>query len=277
MRPEGWLLYDPESYAFPEEIEEPDELSDDLDLLLSEDKSTSYLARLEKEKANSILLAQREPNFTSTPPVLEVLQGLASQIQVYRREIPDLDSLLQERRNAFNFSEQIDDAINTTTRRRNTILEVLSQKSNHHGPAPPPSRGRTRGSGERLGLSRLLGGSPSPEPEGRKRTLSSPVSNHIMDTTLRKIRAIPLPVPTPLDTTQPLHRPPPPEPLDGQSGTATPAGSVQNERMEGSEEGKAEISVSHLLTNVLVLQEFVLELAALVQVRAGLVGDLVFG
>lgn len=36
------------------------------------------------------------------------------------------------------------------------------------------------------------------------------------------------------------------------------------------------VSVSHVLTNVIVLQEFLLELAALVQVRAGLFGEVRF-
>ena len=33
------------------------------------------------------------------------------------------------------------------------------------------------------------------------------------------------------------------------------------------------VSVNHVLTNVIVLQEFLLEVAALVQVRAGLFGE----
>lgn len=51
----------------------------------------------------------------------------------------------------------------------------------------------------------------------------------------------------------------------------------------GKEEGADEedeveklVSVSHVLTNVLVLQEFLLELAALIQVRAGLFGEIKF-
>ena len=41
-------------------------------------------------------------------------------------------------------------------------------------------------------------------------------------------------------------------------------------------DGQKEVSVSHVLTNVIVLQEFLLELAALVQVRAGLFGEVRF-
>ena len=58
---------------------------------------------------------------------------------------------------------------------------------------------------------------------------------------------------------------------------------VQNEDVELNDEVdmKAEVeknmvTVSHVLTNVIVLQEFLLELAALVQVRAGLFGEVRF-
>jgi hypothetical protein len=44
---------------------------------------------------------------------------------------------------------------------------------------------------------------------------------------------------------------------------------------EGKEE-KDLVSVSHVLTNVIVLQEFLLELAAMVQVRAGLFDEVRF-
>jgi len=45
---------------------------------------------------------------------------------------------------------------------------------------------------------------------------------------------------------------------------------------EGDVEEQKLVSVSHVLTNVIVLQEFLLELAALVQVRAGLFGEVRF-
>jgi hypothetical protein len=46
---------------------------------------------------------------------------------------------------------------------------------------------------------------------------------------------------------------------------------------EEQEEGEEKlVSVSHVLTNVILLQEFLLELAALVQVRAGLFGEVKF-
>jgi len=55
----------------------------------------------------------------------------------------------------------------------------------------------------------------------------------------------------------------------------TDDGSVSEEKEAKSEEQKL-VSISHVLTNVIVLQEFLLELAALVQVRAGLFGEVRF-
>lgn len=38
-----------------------------------------------------------------------------------------------------------------------------------------------------------------------------------------------------------------------------------------------ETTLSHLLTNIVILQEFILELAAIIQVRASLFGEVQFG
>lgn len=57
----------------------------------------------------------------------------------------------------------------------------------------------------------------------------------------------------------------------------TDDGSVVGDKdREKEKEEEKLVSVSHVLTNVIVLQEFLLELAALVQVRAGLFGEVRF-
>ncbi|KAH8803188.1 Retinoic acid induced 16-like protein-domain-containing protein [Xylogone sp. PMI_703] len=56
----------------------------------------------------------------------------------------------------------------------------------------------------------------------------------------------------------------------------TPASEETKEEKEVAEAEKKLVSVSHVLTNVVILQEFLLELAALVQVRAGLLGEVKF-
>ena len=51
---------------------------------------------------------------------------------------------------------------------------------------------------------------------------------------------------------------------------------VEAEEEEAEAQGEKLASVSHVLTNVILLREFLLELAALVQVRAGLFGEVKF-
>lgn len=61
---------------------------------------------------------------------------------------------------------------------------------------------------------------------------------------------------------------------DGEGGTEE---NGEEDSAEKVVEEQTQASVSHVLTNVIVLQEFLLELAALVQVRAGLFGEVRFG
>lgn len=63
---------------------------------------------------------------------------------------------------------------------------------------------------------------------------------------------------------------------DGQSSVDGTEDSGVSGGREAELADKKLVSVSHILTNVIVLQEFLLELAALVQVRAGLFGEVRF-
>jgi hypothetical protein len=71
-------------------------------------------------------------------------------------------------------------------------------------------------------------------------------------------------------------------PVDkGDESPATGGEQFDDAREEAEIEAEEEeeeklVSVSHVLTNVILLQEFLLELAALVQVRAGLFGEVRF-
>jgi len=73
----------------------------------------------------------------------------------------------------------------------------------------------------------------------------------------------PIPFPNLRGTTEDVSK-------DGSvQGTDDGCGDGEGEKVEE----RKEVSVNHVLTNVIVLQEFLLELAALVQVRAGLFGE----
>lgn len=67
----------------------------------------------------------------------------------------------------------------------------------------------------------------------------------------------------------------------GEEGSVASKGEdteTETETETEQEEPEAEkmVSVSHVLTNIILLQEFILEVAALVQVRAGMFGEVKF-
>jgi len=68
----------------------------------------------------------------------------------------------------------------------------------------------------------------------------------------------------------------PTEPEVGPEDSSPKTGLRDDQKDSQDPQGKKTASVSHVLTNVIVLQEFLLELAALVQVRAGLFGEVQF-
>lgn len=61
----------------------------------------------------------------------------------------------------------------------------------------------------------------------------------------------------------------------GSETSSVRSGSVVTDAQAAEE--FSEISLSHLLTNIIILQEFILELAAIIQVRASLFGEVEFG
>ncbi|KAH8153095.1 uncharacterized protein LAJ45_02682 [Morchella importuna] len=292
MRPEGWLLFDPTSYEFDnsdesdgeEAWDELDDVENELAEIMGENTTTNPDISLRKERKRIIELkkANRTPRFTSTPPILAALQGLVCQIRTYRREIPDLNDKLAERKRAFQFTDELNEALLSSplvsppmsSPVRNSKLEAITprnlvrpsssntgrQRKYSGGSQPMQASRSSRGLAITPSQVRALspaaavitGGSPS-----------SPFNSHVTDTTMRRIKVL-----------QPgqagLHLPPPPEGESREGSVWSDAGTAP------FEEGTADFTLSHLLTNIMILQEFVLELAALVQVRASLFGDLKF-
>jgi len=306
MRPEGWLLFDPEAYEYdsPEDSdeEERDELEgmeDELVEIMGDtttvDNEDEILAEKERQRVRELKRARRQPNMTKTPPVIQTLQSLVEQIQVYRKEISDLDDKLAERRHAFEFTDELNEALAssplTSTGRtpqqqqqqqpssfmKNPMLESISARNLARPSSATPSRSAgfstptraSRGTGRNVMNSATPVRGISPAPNSAS---SSPFGTHVADTTQRRIKVL-----------QPgqkkLHLPPPPESesREGSIRGDTPTPTPPRDGEDG--DGKAverEFTLSHLLTNIMILQEFILELAALTQVRASLFGDVKF-
>lgn len=269
MRPEGWLLFDPNSYEFEGsgESDEDDELEDmenELAEIMGDNHEKDVFAQRERKRIIAIKKANRMPRFTSTPPVLEALQGLVSQIRAYRREIPDLDDKLAERKRAFQFTDELNEALLSSPLSsppippptRNSKLDSISPRNLvRPSSAAPAARQRqpSGGSGYPTSTTRSSrvpaqitstsssrGISPAAVAAGSP---SSPFNSHVADTTMRRIKVL-----------QPgqagLHLPPPPEGESREGSVRSDTGMPTTVAL--GEEG--DFTLSHLLTNIMILQ-----------------------
>ncbi|KAH0552872.1 hypothetical protein GP486_006926 [Trichoglossum hirsutum] len=306
MRLEGWLFVDPTKYKHYDSSDDEDEREENLnDEIFG--GSSDPLADLEKEQIRALKLACRTPSWSgeSTPPLLAVFQSLISQVNAHRAEIPHFDEYLAERKRVFQVSDELSEVTSTPlpipqqqpfnpsshqqAPIKSQTLDSISQRMfsstsrsaspssgqyGGYGYATPTRPGRLQAqrqqrplassrspSGRTYSPSPLRGSSPAPLP-----TPSFAAGD--ADVLKRRIGLLPprsdLKRPSFANIDEP-----------GQQPGSSYASSIRSgSEGEGADEGG--VTVSHLLTNVVILQEFMLELAALVQVRASLFGDVRF-
>jgi len=234
-------------------------------------------------------------------PVFQSLDTLVKQVQRFDQEIEHFDTYLAERRHVFKIGEEIESALKDTpalprrsdnsnatspTRKRNapqitTISERLLSENNSTTVSRSISpRGRQRGdqiTPTLLGRLSHLRISPSPSPS---KTASSAHSRSpfrkgsLSSTPPRGLRS-------PISPGNALHRKikiPVNASAMQHHAESVRSGDEISARSEslGSEargQDTVEVCLSHLLTNVIILQEFLLELAAIVEVRASLFSE----
>ncbi|OCK82903.1 hypothetical protein K432DRAFT_323349 [Lepidopterella palustris CBS 459.81] len=287
LRLEGWLSVEPSKYQFPPTSEQGDNID-------------------ENDHFYDMYQAARQPSWTpqSTPPLLACLQALQSQLDALRADIPDFDQHVATRKQAFRVHEDISEAMKPTPSQPRSARPSTELPAGTWTPQIPkhvlessatPSRSQSpRGRKEGLDLkhtpsaspapsSRLGGqtlvGSPvpsralSPAPKGqRQSTLMADVFSNlaeVADAGVLKRRIRFRRSPGERDVHIILGKAP--EPLNDSSGST-----VRAESEEELDQDIREASLGHILTNVIVLQEFVLELVALLQVRASLFGEVRF-
>ena len=239
----------------------------------------------------------------SNTPVLTTLDFLVKQVNDFRRDIESFDTLLRERRRELKAEEgperrssqsalrkSEDSSVGTrvpknTARQIGSISErLLSETPSAAGSRSASPRGRkqdTSSSSTFVGRLSHLRQSPSRSPSKPiSRAISpSPLRNDISADTPSKQASATSQIP-PLDPLQqeiriPLHRfSNDRETSDARSETS----SIRSDSMsiEPAGEQWREVTLSQILTNVIILQEFVMELVAIVQVRASLFGEVNF-
>jgi len=310
-RLEPWLLGDSVQHEASIDLENPsgdeadDSDHDDTITLRNKSNSGNRLSTSRTEKTDGIKITLQEPNWSSVPTssVFAALDSLVGQVEKFRREIQEFDTYLAERRHVFRVGEGIDKA-----------LANDMPPSRRSGDSARPSVSRTRRlpqlgsiSGRLMSEASSATGSRSSSPRGRQ--LNDPSTSKLVDR-LTHLRISPSPNPS-----KRASRAFSPSPLQQDPIASIPSGRVptpmgpgdalrqkikikttlneQNYVRDISSETSSirsesvtpevkhaeetrEVTLSHLLTNVIILQEFMLELVAIVQVRASLFREVRF-
>ncbi len=241
-----------------------------------------------------------------TSPVFAALDSLVQQVETFRHDIQEFDTYLAERRHVFKVGDDIDkDVANGSS--------GPSRKSEDSSRPTHSKAGNAAQIGsisERL-MSETSSANISRSSSPRGRQLDVPLTPNLVGR-LTHLKISPSRSPSKMDSRtfspSPLRRdsitstPPkrvitPMGPADalrqkveiktkdgndrnpmadvGSSDTSSIRSGSGVPDTQTAEESK-EITLSHLLTNIIILQEFILELVAIIQVRASLFGEVVF-
>ena len=309
-RLEGWVLGNDAN------VEYPGEAVSLRDGILGSDMRRSAIAPKEDQESKylAIDLARQEPirPTSSASPIFAILSFLVKQIESFRKNIPDFDMYLAERKHVFRIGEEIDSSLCETPAsvrksddRIRTPAIVAAQIQPHiigsipqrlvaegstsnvaSGSSSPRGRQPNDPSASTL-MGRLghLRNSPSRSPSKLSARLQSSSPFRTKDKTMSSTPPKPntpvgppdallqkIKIPPRTGSTRPLHHTP-------LAGGTSETRSVRSESIGpgtmNADEAR-EVSLGHLLTNIVILQEFVLELAAVVEVRATLFDEVRF-
>lgn len=255
IRLDVWFALDAAQYSF--------------DGAISETKRTwqSHLDEDETETLSALQQASRRPTWSSdqVPIVYTVLRSLGDELISVRESVPNLDQLISGRKNMLQ-AASLDGPL------PDTHSLAGSPMPTHLNPAStrPSQRGHNRGSSvssaargrpkatDALSADHSLAASPA----GDKRAAADHDEGASSEAASRS--------PQPLRS---IFQPPPPE------SPSTTDVLMQKITFDGegneqsSSGGEMTASLNHILTNIVVLQEFVLELVAVLQVRAAVLGE----
>ena len=250
IRLDIWFALDAAQYTF--------------DGAASEEKK-SWQSLLDEEEENvlsDLQKASRRPAWpeTRTPIIYGVLQRLADELTTVRDSVPNLDQLISGRKNmlqAASLDAPVPDPHSLSGSPMPTHLHPVTTKPAQRGHSRASSvssaaRGRKQAA-ETASADHSSAASPAgqrPETTNDSSRAASQASSHV-----RK-------------GSRSIFQPPPPE---------TPSTTdvlMQKIDFDTDKEGaERTASLNHVLTNVVVLQEFVLELVAVLQVRAAVLGE----
>lgn len=207
--------------------------------------------------------------------IAKSLRKLMKHLEEWRRDIPDFDILIAARRDLLHSDD--DDDFSRNQRSINTSRQPSQPPTAHSTEPLSPPRGRpisssinhdgplssTPGS-----LPRSTVGSPLRETPIQPPASSSPIQRLVAVDDLRQRLASSYRVDT--TTARPVSAPRENKPTNENQTEGPVYGSEQPEQESPTTENETVVTLGHILTNAVILYEFILELTAMVQVRGTL-------
>ena len=258
---DGWMSIDPAAYNF-DHAQQPSNMG-------SEGLHTIYKIR-------------QRPLLTrdNMPPLLQVLRHIEKQIKKLRQEVPDFDQLVESRKQAFLIHDEIENATLTSNKKN------ASDRKRQSAEIPAPSRGREPNIAT-AAVDAILELARSQSPTRSASRGPSHSGTHSSPAPLDRILQAAVGIPVAMSSGDKVLV----QSLTAEDVEAAHGGSLQrkikvpfimlpstresDDQTTETEDG-VEASLTHILTNVVVLQEFILEITAILQVRATLFAEVKF-
>jgi hypothetical protein len=251
IRLDAWLAVEPSSYSFQDNTLGP---------------LRQWQTHVEQEARESLRALQQaslQPVWSQDHAsiVYATLEALAKELETVRSSVPNLDQLMSSRKTmleAANLDAPLMSDDTASSPAQPSFLDILK-----------PSRGHSRSSSR----SSLARGRP------RQSNVGSPHSASVATSPAPKRTAeLDAGISSPINAIKSIFMPPPPDmpsTTDVLMQQITFPGTKSNQAQTTSdvEEDVRKASLNHVLTNVVVLQEFILELVAVLQVRAAVLGE----
>lgn len=237
----------------------------------------SYMDEEDDTTLSALAKASHHPSWSDerAPVIYTVLRSLAQEVERVRESTPNLDQLISGRKNmlqAADLEAPLPEPHSLSGSPMPTHLHPVASSK-------PQQRGHSRGSSTSSAVRRQHKATDAPSvdqaaeagasPDGGERPAAGTADNNDGVQSPKAASQSPTPAPP-----RSIFQPPPPE---------TPSTTdvlMQKISFEGggggegqSEDGARTASLNHILTNIVVLQEFVLELVAVLQVRAAVLGE----
>ncbi|KAH7916072.1 Retinoic acid induced 16-like protein-domain-containing protein [Hygrophoropsis aurantiaca] len=279
----GWLTCATADSSSPTRENDNQETQDDCD---GDDRSIDFEIEEKLETETNLLPATRLDE-QSRPVVHSIFQGLVGQLERYRQLVDDFDKYLLERRQGLLFSENLTDALtlaleptpDPTSNTKSAPIPTNSPQT----PQRPKSKPKTSSSfvsfltpkKSKAAKSSTIPSEPTTPPKtGSKSIAASPFGPHYQQTRDIVVEPFVAPVPqaglwTPAKTSKWTDDEEDVFTAGWGEDKSDNRGATQAEEHNDGE-AATHVTLSHLLDNVVILEECIKELVAIIHARRSL-------